>query len=329
MSQKNKGCIVALIAALAILVAVVGFEVASFRPSFCANCHRIDHSFWTRSRHADVSCQECHSGRGNLAVVRGRLNQYYMVFAQLTGLYDRPVTAFVNNANCMACHKAILDTPIVARYGIRMRHSDIITAGIRCTQCHNTVAHGKATKNPTAPFMDTCTPCHDGKKASAKCDTCHYKDGQEKAVPTVRVAPWAITHGAKWTKTHGMGNLKTCSVCHTDVFCTDCHGMQLPHGSNWPLLHGKAAVKNQDELRPGDKARSCVGCHLSSFCEGCHQIAMPHPARFLQVHKKEYARHGKAVCMNCHIQTDCDECHVLHTHPGKLRDPLLQKGVER
>jgi hypothetical protein len=99
--------------------------------------------------------------------------------------------------------------------------------------------------------------------------------------------------------------------------------MSLPHGANWPLLHGKAAVKNLATEPKTDKARSCVGCHLRSFCDGCHQMPMPHPARFLPTHSKEYKRLGRTVCENCHVLTDCDDCHTKHIHPGKLRDRYL------
>jgi len=322
MSKKKTGWIVALVAVLALLIAIVGFEVVSYRPSYCGRCHRPDYSFWTRSRHADVACNDCHGSRGRLSVISNKLNEYFMVGANLTGWYEKPVTAFVDNAKCIECHKAIGQNQVVARYGIRMRHSDVMSAGMRCTACHNTVAHGRATLNPTAPTMETCTPCHDGKSAPSKCQTCHYKEEEDRP-PTLRVAPWAVTHGEKWTKTHGMGNLQTCAICHPGPFCNKCHGMSLPHGTNWPLLHGKAAVKNLAVAVKTDKARSCVGCHLRSFCDGCHQMPMPHPARFLPMHSKEYKRLGRSVCENCHVLTDCDDCHTKHIHPGKLRDRYL------
>lgn len=322
MSNNKTGWIVALVAALLLLVAIVGFEVVSYRPSYCGRCHRPDYSFWTRSSHSDVACYDCHGSRGSLSAVTNKLEEYFMVGAQLTGLYEKPVTAFVGNANCIGCHKSIIENPVVARFGIRMRHSDVIKAGMRCTECHNTVAHGRATKNPTSPFMDTCTSCHNGKQASAKCETCHYKKEEDRP-PTPRVAPWAVTHGEKWTRTHGMGNLRTCAVCHTDEFCTQCHGMQLPHGTGWPAIHGHEAVKNLESVDRTDKARSCVGCHLRSFCNGCHRMPMPHPPEFLPRHWKEYKRLGKRVCENCHVLADCDDCHTKHIHPGRVRDPHL------
>lgn len=322
MSNK-RGWIVALIAALVLLVAFTGFEVISYRPSFCARCHRSEYSYWSRSKHSDSTCYDCHGSTRSLSWITNKFNEYYMVVAQLTGRFREPITAFVDNGNCMACHKGIVDNPVVAAFGIRMRHSDVISAGIRCTSCHNTVAHGKATRNPTAPYMETCTPCHDGEKAPATCGTCHYK--REERLPTERVAPWAVTHGEKWTKTHGMGNLRTCVICHPARKCVACHGMVIPHPAGWPMNHGKAAVGNLIAVSGPDKPRSCVGCHARSFCDGCHRLAMPHPSGFLRIHSRQYKRLGRTACESCHVLSDCDECHQKHVHPGKLRDPFLKK----
>lgn len=326
MTRNNTGCIVSLIAALVVLVAIVGFEAVSYTPSYCARCHKAEQSFWKRSKHADAACHDCHGSRGGLSIISTKLNEYSMVLSQLTGQFDRPITAFVDNGNCMDCHTAIIDNKVIISRGIRMRHSDVISAGIRCAACHSTVAHGSATKIPTAPFMETCTPCHDGSKAPTKCDTCHVS--RADPLPTGRVAPWAVTHGARWTKTHGMGNLSTCIICHARSVCVKCHGMTLPHDDSWPALHGKAAITNLERVAASDKPRSCVGCHYRTFCDGCHQMAMPHPTGFLPTHSKAYKRYGRRVCANCHNLEECNECHIKHIHPGKLRDPFLKKKAK-
>lgn len=321
MSNNKKGLIAALIGVLALFVGIVGFEVVSYRPSFCAGCHSSDYTAWRKSTHRDTTCYDCHAKRGSLSAALNKANEYAMVVTWFTGRYDKPITAFVNNGACLVCHEDRIRFP-VAKFGIRMRHSDVIAAGMRCTDCHNTVAHGRATRSPTAPYMDTCTRCHNGGKARTSCSVCHFR--RTEKIPTVRVAPWAITHGAKWTKTHGMGNLTTCTVCHPRNYCVRCHGLTLPHRRNWPSFHGKAAIANSKIQPPTDKAKSCVGCHFPNFCDGCHRVKMPHPNGFLRIHSREYRRTGKDICMNCHVQDECDECHVRHVHPGKLRDPYLK-----
>ncbi|RJQ51956.1 MAG: hypothetical protein C4521_11230 [Actinobacteria bacterium] len=326
MLKKNRGALIALITLLVLLLAIVASEIAAYTPSFCARCHRLDYAYWKTSTHARSTCSDCHAARGGLSWVSGPIDRTSMVLAALFGAYDPPITSFVENQNCLSCHGGIKDA-IVTRFGIRMRHADVIVAGLRCTDCHNTVAHGKATAHPRSAFMDTCTPCHDGKKAPSKCETCHTSAIDRS--PTARLAPWAITHGVNWTKTHGMGNLGTCVTCHPSDACDRCHGMSLPHESNWPRLHGKAALDNGKKVRATDKARSCVGCHSRAYCDGCHQIKMPHPAGFLPMHKKEHERVGAGVCLNCHIKNECDECHVRHVHPGKLRDPYLTPEAKR
>ncbi len=325
MSKKRKGAAAALATVLALLVAVTLLEVADYTPSFCALCHRLERASWRVSTHSNASCRDCHSAKGSLGGLRNSLRRVAMLSGGLTGAYEKPVIASVDSRSCLDCHAQIAED-VVTRFGIRMRHVDVMKAGIACTKCHNTVAHGKATASPKGPFMDTCTPCHKGEKASSKCETCHTS--QIARIPTPRLAPWAITHGERWSKTHGMGNAGTCSLCHPGDFCSRCHGMNLPHDSTWPLVHGKAAIANASSVPAKDKPRRCTGCHVVSYCDGCHGVPMPHPKGFLPKHKQEHKRVGRRVCMNCHIQSECNECHEKHVHPGKLRDPLLTEEAK-
>lgn len=232
-----------------------------------------------------------------------------MIIPYFTGSYRRPIQASVKNEVCEKCHQQEV-TRTVERKQIIVRHKEILESGSRCTDCHNTVAHGKVTTSPTYPNMDSCALCHDGKKASKDCNTCHSK--KIGPLPTARVGPWWVTHSETWVKTHGMGDQRTCQTCHREDFCAKCHGVTMPHPDGWPLEHGQVAKANR---------AGCRTCHLESFCSSCHRIEMPHPESFLPRHSKEAKRLGlEQNCYRCHTAVDCDQCHVKHAHPGKLRE---------
>lgn len=246
-----------------------------------------------------------------------------MIISFIMGENKQPIKANVSNAICKRCHSERIKK-VFSKNEIIVSHTEFLDKGAKCVDCHNTVAHGKKTTNPTYPHMDTCSKCHDGENTSAKCELCHEsatapfrKDKQ----PTEKTGPWAITHGEGWKDTHGMGNLKTCQICHGSQepnFCKRCHQIDLPHGDDFPGIHGRLSFENPE---------TCSRCHNKSFCKSCHKIDMPHPKDFIKDHADRTTKSGEKVCYNCHVPTDCDDCHVKHTHPGNV-DPKYFKLKE-
>lgn len=309
---------------LAFIIGILGFALllisvtllpTSSYPTFTCNyCHNQEVQAWKQSTHKGVSCLTCHKSPKELDLAtRAKFNG--MIVSYFTGSYRRPIQASVKNEICEKCHRQDVQQT-VERKRIIVRHRDILKNGSRCTDCHNTIAHGKITTNSTYPNMDSCALCHDGKKASKKCDLCHSK--KVGPLPTARVGPWWVTHSGTWVKTHGMGDQRTCQACHREDFCVKCHSVSLPHPDGWPFIHGQTA-------RP--IMNSCRTCHLESFCFSCHQIEMPHPDGFLPRHSKEAKRLGlNKNCYRCHTAVDCDQCHIKHVHPGILKE---KSEVER
>lgn len=104
-----------------------------------------------------------------------------------------------------------------------------------------------------------------------------------------------------------------CSTCHARKFCTDCHGLPMPHPADFKKGHSKLG-KASPQL--------CVKCHgnAKTFCTACHhgsalgwnyEAAVPwrkqHPAAVKSV--------GASVCFQCHTPTYCADCHVNGTAP--------------
>lgn len=246
----------------------------------CSSCHRSERflSATASAAHSAVECKACHRSSGRLSAVSyGASHLKYLVPGiKVTG---RDGTA-VPDSRCLACHKDIAAKPVSSN-GVNIAH-ETCAKGSFCTDCHSTTGHGSASAWPRVYDMETCLGCHVS-KASTKCDLCH-----QGRLPASRVTSgvFAVTHGAEWQKTHGMGNSATCSICHTAASCEKCHGPGLPHDPKFIQKHSTFAQ------RPDAK---CSMCHDKTFCSDCHGLSMPHPAQFTRQHAKS-AEANRAQC---------------------------------
>ncbi len=293
----------------AVLVLALGAAGALLTPQpfFCRTCHveRDIYKAWTKSPHNEISCLSCHRKPGVSGYLTSQVEMAKRVSSSIFGTYQKPLTSNVDNSSCLPCHKEILKGTVV-RSVIKVRHRDFLQEGQACTDCHSGVGHKNTVRKQENPTMDKCTTCHNGKTASKTCKICHV----EKAKRKVRnYGPWQVTHGKDWRKTHGMGNLTSCIICHSKEDCSRCH-LEMPHVQNWPYYHGKMALKND-----------CFGCHIQSYCVDCHRIEMPHPESFLPRHSAIVEKKGGELCYRCHVRDDCQYCHVRHVHPG-IKQPI-------
>ena len=288
------------LAALIVLGLAFGMYHAITLPG-CVSCHDSgDFGQQTvASAHASVTCVSCHVPSG----VTGRLafgfrQAHHMVLPIVSG--DGREWSAVPDVRCNTCHDAVQAATVTAN-GIRISHA-LCTEGAECTSCHGTTAHGDATSWVRTYDMETCLACHVSQGA-AECDLCH--EGRRPA-NRVTTGVFAITHGAQWESTHGMGDSATCVACHTAASCEKCHGVGLPHGARYIDRHAS------DALKP---AARCDSCHEPVFCSGCHGLEMPHPMTFTRNHAEE-SRQDAALCDRCHAEPDCTRCHETHVHPG-------------
>jgi hypothetical protein len=270
--------------------------------------------------HRGISCARCHGpGLAGYAGLRGReAGDMWPRFAlslgsaEVTGAGDA-----ISNDSCTACHSAV-GTGVVSGHGLRIRHQTCVRSGQSCLDCHGAVSHGSAGRALTGPSMDECVTCHDGAAASGKCDLCHVAKLQAARIVK---GPWAVTHGSNWKQTHGMGDNRTCRVCHPSDYCRRCHGIDLPHPESFPRTHGETALRQRAQ---------CVKCHdEKSFCTSCHGMTMPHPAGFLPAHSKIAHGFSDPACARCHPRDTCDSCHASHTHPGRTPGYLGGTGLPK
>jgi hypothetical protein len=237
-----------------------------------------------------------------------------------------------NGVACSVCHNRIghQETFKLAMNGSdanaeHLLHPDFMTMKA-CFRCHS----------------QTQTPAG-GLKAPGECEACHTspvdlkpdshfkkgffpkghaKLGQEEAgrVASFEVAAEVVVSPAEeTTQTEGdhinlgsnltaVGAVNECNMCHSEKFCSNCHGLPMPHPVDFADGHAKLGQS---------KPKVCSNCHgqAAQFCNECHHgaaiewkyvTARPwreqHPGAVQQV--------GPASCFKCHHPTYCAECHV-------------------
>lgn len=110
--------------------------------------------------------------------------------------------------------------------------------------------------------------------------------------------------------------IRSCSTCHAKTFCSDCHGLEMPHPKTFSP---KAPGANKAEHgRLGKQSpKVCAKCHGSAnrFCDECHhgvelEWEYVSSEAWLRQHPKAVASTGAQACFDCHRPTYCAQCHV-------------------
>jgi len=266
----------------------------------CSACHmtgEFEAQTVMRS-HGEVACKSCHGGTTVQSRVQFGFNQVFGMVLQVKDI--DPTLARTQSSQCISCHE---DLPAVTTSaGLRIQHTSC-ARGRECTDCHSPVAHGTAVGWPRTATMELCYECHGTRAVPAECDTCHE---DRLADDRVQTGTFAVTHGPNAAKTHGLGNMKSCSSCHESSKCEKCHGVGLPHPEDFVAKHGQIS---------GLPTAKCTTCHIETFCSDCHGYEMPHPIAFLKTHAEASEKAGVETCRRCHAEQDCQQCHLDHVHP--------------
>lgn len=301
-----------LVRLLGVLLVILAFSAATAytnQPSGCVQCHRgAPAKQLAQSVHKGIACIACHGQQGMTGLARqwvtyGRWVTVYAASRQPPKQKGRGV----DERACLGCHGQVLRETMVAN-GIRVRHSDFLQ-GRWCKECHNSVAHAELVLEPSRPSMSKCLPCHDGKRASLACETCHVKDAMLRTL--------AEDEGFGGGDMSRAEQRASCYRCHNETPCITCHGVRMPHPEDWmsKTRHARPAFKNKEV---------CWRCHFDKEpfvpqpkdCQPCHRAG-----RALEFHggKGWVAEHGPqatgrktgvfADCFTCHGDTLCDLCH--------------------
>jgi hypothetical protein len=175
---------------------------------------------------------------------------------------------------------------------------------VACAACHGDVAKDDNLLMPRRRYMpaaETCIDCHEERKVSAECATCHKSRRRESAPESHKVS-WLTVHGLEADSASGIHG-RDCTTCHARKECRECHTSQAPrdHTGFWRLKgHGIGASMNRER---------CLTCHRQDYCVQCHlDGAPPRPA----VHPTSDCRRCHAVFGRGHRVPMTDNCTVCH-----------------
>lgn len=243
-----------LTAVAVVFVAAVALEVAQ-EPFVCQYCHMVHGEWeaWQTGPHKEVSCESCHIGPGVLGYLFFLTDASVGLYETIAGDYPNPITTHVPRRECLACHEETNEKTLTVG-GIKISHKELFTAGLRCTNCHAATGHPAKSNvflQQATPQMESCAQraCHNGKDAPNECGTCHTQNPLTRANPDKAVArnhDIVVDFGT-------IKNIATCDACHKRQFCTDCHGLELPHSSAFIAEHFTFV----DRLGPA----LCAKCH--------------------------------------------------------------------
>ncbi len=115
--HRNKLIFLMVAGAIGIgLLIIGGYQLIEFTDTvaFCGRlCHSVmypEYTAYQASPHSRVQCAQCHVGSGADYLVRSKISGVPLIFATLTGNYDRPIPTPVKNLRparetCEQCHR--------------------------------------------------------------------------------------------------------------------------------------------------------------------------------------------------------------------------------
>lgn len=210
------------------------------------------------------------------------------------------------------------------------RHEDFMTM-TACFRCHSQEKVGD-----TPPGR--CSACHTPKfkLKPASHDVAGFYPNGHAELAAIEESRVAAAHGEAWlsaaeasasasesgaqktepaTDEASLGEslpkvntINQCSTCHSRSFCTDCHGLPMPHPPVFTKTHGAIGKKNP---------QVCAKCHGSAatFCNECHHgtaMDIPYTTNkpWRTQHPQVVQNVGAQACFACHNPTYCANCHV-------------------
>jgi len=272
-------------------------EVALTMPSTqCTQCHDPEKRQTTPSvgilidhkKHSEkgVDCTLCHN--------RIAHNEDFELTLRNpdTGVPNRKHEPFMGMTACFRCHSQG-ETP---EGGLK--------APGACPACHPAGFELKPPSHSQAGFY----PEGHAKLASVETSRVRgaaAKVAHEEEVASERQHDASESLGAELPRVE---TINECNTCHAEKFCTDCHGLPMPHPEDFMKSHGTLGKKSP---------KTCSRCHGNAitFCDECHHgssMNVPYVAgdKWGTEHPKTVTRVGASICFNCHNPTFCANCHV-------------------
>lgn len=263
-----------------------------------------------------TQCTQCHGTNRAITPTRGIL-------------IDHKIHAD-KGVNCTTCHNRIahredfdlaLKDPKSGKQNLK--HADFMKM-TACFRCHSQDA------KPGQPTGD-CKACHSagfelkpdshreagfypkGHAELAKAEAKRVSALGGRAFLASGTAGEAETGELRGEELPPVDAINYCSTCHSKKFCTDCHGLPMPHPADFKKGHGDLGKKNP---------KVCSTCHgdAKKFCDQCHhgtsmKFDIDSTVPWRKQHPNAVKQLGAQTCFECHDPTFCAACHVTGNAP--------------
>jgi hypothetical protein len=199
--------------------------------------------------------------------------------------------------------------------------------------------------------------CHEEDISNMLCAKCH-RDFSNAGLKKVS----GFSHKNKFLTEHsGFANKhsRTCTQCHRESFCTDCHGkksgikpsIKYPESVKRNFIHrGDWETRHQLEVKADSS--SCLKCHAQKECSSCHLAkgasgsandpTARHGSGWMSKQSRNFhgdkARRNITECASCHSAKGpgyCVDCHKgslgINPHPPGWESKVngLSKNSDR
>ncbi len=284
-------------------------EVALEMPTTqCTQCHNMPNRTFTPSDgliidheiHAEkeIQCTLCHN---RIAHPEGDITLV------LEG--DKKHDNWMSMDGCFRCHS---QTP-----------KDAETPPGACEACHpadyklvpathekdpwytlfgDSTGHTKAAKDESATVTESL-------KLHSEAESKTAGDGTEKPESEA-----AENEEPKWQEELiPSSGVNSCYTCHSTSYCTNCHGLEIPHSEAFKKDHSDQGFA-KPEVCGRCHARSAEEAKGTGFCNACHHPTSTPPGdKWATEHPKTIKKTGAAACYDCHDERQCSYCHVNGT----------------
>jgi len=307
-------------------VSTVGTSTNWFCTEPCHKVHADNTLAFNESSHVMLSCVACHEPLNGspLEFVMMKMEVAPDLIPTVLNTFHLPMNenhsvAFeMPEEQCTQCH-SMENRVVTTSAGLVMDHEIHAENEVKCTSCHNRVAHPEDDitlvlegdkKHESWMGMDACFRCHGLESEAAapgECSACHPADFN--LVPA--------THDAgNWYAEFGD------STGHAAAASEEAS--RVAAAETW--VGGLKQVEHEEGLQPGyeQTVNTCYTCHKKDFCTSCHGVEIPHPAAFATDHGTAGLA-DPAACARCHARSEaeasgdafCNACHHPQSQPDR------------
>lgn len=306
---------------------------ADIQVGTCLECH----AHQATSHQVDAACETCHVPLARTAFDRVRIESLPVPADHESAAFldrEHGDLAQAGTARCATCHTqercaschVDAERPAIASMPSAPDGMELppAVAHYNAPESHRDPAW--LTAHGAGAARETCATCH----TSNDCTSCHVQPlpGAIASMPSreatqapgvhVEARPPESHASAFFLQAHSglaAAGEATCSTCHQEAFCVDCHDGPVGggyHPSNFVARHAADAFGRDTE---------CSTCHSTAvFCRECHvEVGLAAFGRFGPGYHDDspvwLLRHGQAArqnletCASCHRQVDCTRCH--------------------